>query len=171
AYLNIKSLKSLRYPLINAFTGINRNYGKQQAALFPNSFNSTVLSYGLSANVTIFNGNNLNRQIQNARIIDQSAQYQIDDLKQQLLASIEQTYLQYQNSLTLASLEGENLKVARQNVEIALERYKAGVTTSIEIRQVQQNAIATESRLIDALYNAKLAEIELLRLSSKIVEE
>jgi outer membrane protein TolC len=55
-------------------------------------------------------------------------------------------------------------------VEIALERYRLGVATPLELREVQRNAVATASRLIDAAYNAKLAEIELQRLSSSIIQ-
>jgi outer membrane protein TolC len=170
AYLNIRELQAQRFPVVGIFAGLNENYAKSRANIFPNGFNSTGLNYGISASIPIFNGNNLNRQIQNAKINEQSAQYQIEDIKTQLLADLEQTFLQYDNSLKLAELERENLKLAQQNEEIALERYKAGATTSLELREVQRNAVATESRLIDALFNAKLAEIELLRLSSKIVE-
>jgi outer membrane protein TolC len=76
----------------------------------------------------------------------------------------------YKNSLDLIELEQQNLEVARQNIDIALERYKLGVATPLELREVQRNAVATESRLIEAEYRAKVAEIELLRLSSRILQ-
>jgi outer membrane protein TolC len=45
-----------------------------------------------------------------------------------------------------------------------------GASTALELREVQRNAIDTESRLIDAEYTGKLAEIELKRLSSTIIQ-
>ena len=171
AYQVIRELQAQRYPAIGIFTAFNENFSRSRATLFPSGFTGTGFNYGISANLTLFNGNNLNRQIQNARINEQIAGYQIDDLRNQLLAGIEQNFFQYQNSLRLADLERENLKLARQNEAIALDRYKAGATTSLELRDVQRNAVSAESRLIDALFNAKLAEIELLRLSSRIIQD
>ncbi len=46
-----------------------------------------------------------------------------------------------------------------------------GNSTSYEFREVQRNTVAAETRLIEAEYNAKLAEIELLRLSGGLLEE
>jgi hypothetical protein len=41
----------------------------------------------------------------------------------------------------------------------------------VEFRDVQRNAINAQTRLIDAEFNAKAAEIELFRLSSTITQE
>jgi outer membrane protein len=171
SYLAIKELQALRYPTVNAFAGASRNYNANRAFAVPNISNSVVINYGVSAAVTIFNGNALNRQIQSARIAEETAHFQYDNLKVQLLADLEAAFLQYKNSLLLLELERQNLQVANQNVTISLERFKTGVTTQIETRQVQQNAVSTDSRLIDALFNAKVAEVELIRLSSRILQE
>jgi outer membrane protein TolC len=41
--------------------------------------------------------------------------------------------------------------------------------TSYELREVQRNAVAAETRLIEAKFAAKSAEIELIRLSGGIL--
>jgi outer membrane protein len=83
---------------------------------------------------------------------------------------LERTFLSYKNALELIKLETENYKIARQNIDIAFERYKVGNSTAYELREVQRNAVAAETRLIESEFNAKITEIELLRLSSKIID-
>ncbi|MDJ1500591.1 TolC family protein [Xanthocytophaga agilis] len=170
AYLDAKLVRAQRLPLVNVFTGITGNYQNSRASVVPNLTRSMYVNYGATATIPIFNGNNLNRQAQNARITQQNAEFQFEDLKTQVLADLQVAYVNYSNSLRLIELERQNVAVAQQNVTIALERYKTGVTTSLEVRDVQRNAVAAGSRLIDAIYNAKLGEIELMRLSSQIVQ-
>ncbi len=170
AYLESRLIQAQRYPQLNIFTGLTRNYQNSRAFIVPNLTNSLVLNYGATLSIPIFNGFNLGRQVQNARITQQNAEFQYEDIKNQVLSDLQTAYVSYANSLKLIELERQNVEVAQQNVTIALERYKTGVTTSLEVRDVQRNAVAAGSRLIDAIYNAKLAETELLRLSSQIVQ-
>jgi outer membrane protein TolC len=121
--------------------------------------------------VNVFDGFNQRRRIQNAKINSLIVEDQESDTKNQLLAAFDRSVLSYRNSLQLVSLEQANTKLARQNVDIAFERYRVGNSTSYEFREVQRNTVAAETRLIEAEYNAKLAEIELLRLSGGMLEE
>jgi outer membrane protein TolC len=69
--------------------------------------------------------------------------------------------------LQLVELEVANQNIAKQNVSIANDRYKIGVATPLEFREAQRNLIATQSRLIEAYFQAKIAEIEIYRISNK----
>jgi outer membrane protein TolC len=60
--------------------------------------------------------------------------------------------------------------LAKENVFIALESFKRGVNTFIELRTAQQSLAEAYSRLITARYNAKLAETELLRLNGSLLQ-
>ncbi len=170
AALDRRLIQSQRLPQVNVFTGYTHNNQQSRAGLFPNTNLSDVINYGVSATLTIFDGNNLNRRIQNQRITEDIRNLQLEDLKVWVEADLQRTFTDYQNALNLLQLEQENFKIATQNVEIALERYRIGVATALELREVQRNSVATASRLIDAAYNAKLAEIELQRLSSTIIQ-
>jgi len=94
---------------------------------------------------------------------------QYQDLRNNLVSTLERTYQTYQNALNLIQLENENYLIAKQNIDIAFDRYKVGFATSYELREVQRNAVAAETRLIEAKFNAKSAEIELIRLSGTLV--
>jgi outer membrane protein TolC len=169
AYLNIKATQAQRFPVVSLFSGLTYSKASNGAGFLSGQVNESF-NYGITASLNIFNGFEQNRRIQNAKIQRDISEARIAELKVQLEADLQRAYTDYQNSLNLISLEKQNLEVARQNIDIALERYKLGVSTPLELREVQRNAVATESRLIDAEYSAKLAEIELLRLSSRIIQ-
>lgn len=67
-------------------------------------------------------------------------------------------------------LEEENIKLVRENLFIARERYRLGISTFLEMREAQQSLADANTRLIEARYNTKIAEIELLRLRGDLVK-
>ena len=67
-------------------------------------------------------------------------------------------------------MEETNISLAKENVFIAYERYKLGVTTFLELREAQKSLEDAYNRLIAARYETKLAEIELLRLKGDLVK-
>ena len=158
-------------PLITAQTGYNYQFIDNQGGFGIKSGRAGGPTYLIQATIPIFNGYNLKRQIQNARVNTIIAQNQENDQRLQLQSAMAQTYQIYQNSLKLLNLEVQNNLLANQNVDIAYDRYRIGNSTFVEFRNVQRNAIDAQTRLIEAEYNAKAAEIELLRLSSTITQE
>jgi outer membrane protein len=173
ATLAEKETRSLKMPQLDLIGGLAYTTSANNAAsgFGVQSGDNTALNYGARVSINIFDGYNQKRREQNAKINTTITTFQIADLKNQLQSFLERTFNVYQNSLKLYGLEEQNLKIARQNVGLAFERYKFGNSTAIEFREAQRNAVATESRLIEAAFNVKIAEIELLRLSSSIVEE
>ena len=75
----------------------------------------------------------------------------------------------FRSNLRLVKMEGQNLEVARENLEIALERYRLGALSGLELREVQKILLDAEERLISVKFQTKLAEISLLQISGKIM--
>jgi outer membrane protein TolC len=67
-------------------------------------------------------------------------------------------------------LERDNVRIAKSASDVALEKFRLGGLSSLDLRIVQQNYIRAESRLITTLADAKRAEIELMRLAGDIVK-
>lgn len=172
AALDVEAQKAALYPVVDVLGGYNysANNNLAPAGFGPRQSRNGSLTYGLRATIPILNGFNQRRLIQNAKINQIITEQQEADLLVQIDAALEQTFVNYRNSLRLVDVETQNLSIARQNVDIALERYRIGVATPLELREAQRNAVAVETRLIEAEFNTKVAEIELMRLSSAIVE-
>jgi outer membrane protein TolC len=167
--LDTKTVQSQQKPQIDLLAGYNLNNVANGAGFGVERGSSNVFNYGLRASINIFDGYNQKRRIQNAKINAEIAALQIEDLKNNLLSSLERTYITYENALNLIQLETENYAIAKQNIEIAFDRFKVGIATSYELREVQRNAVAAETRLIEAKFAAKSAEIELIRLSGNLL--
>jgi outer membrane protein len=172
ADLDVKSQRANLFPQVDLLTGYSYNtltngVGPPQGTRTLDNF---VFSYGLRASINIFDGYNQKRREQNAKLGSLIAEYQVNDLRNTLHAVLERTFLSYRNSLDLIKLESENYDIARQNVDIAFERFKVGNSTSYELREVQRNAVAAQTRLIEAQFNAKMAEIELIRLAGEWIK-
>ena len=173
-------IRASRFPQIGLVTsyGLNRNINNAQFITLPTgpvlstSTNSTLgLNYGVTAAVPIFNGFNLRRQEQNARVMEEQSQLSLAQTSLQLDANAATAFAQYQNFLQLLDLEETNIQLARQNVDIALERYRLGLLTPLALREAQRNELNAETRLLDIRYSAKQAEIALRRLSGALVQE
>ena len=167
--LDTKSIQSLQMPQIDLLAGYNMNQVNNGAGFGVQRGTSDVLNYGLRATINIFDGYNQKRRVQNAKINAEIAQLQIDDLKNTLTSTLERAFVTYENALNLISLETENYAIAKQNIDIAFDRFKVGIATSYELREVQRNAVSAETRLIETKFAAKAAEIELIRLSGNLL--
>jgi hypothetical protein len=167
--LDTKSIQSLQMPQIDLLAGYNLSQVNNGAGFGVQKGNSDVLNYGLRATINIFDGYNQKRKVQNAKINAEIAQMQIEDLKNTLISNLEKAFVTYENALNLISLETENYAIAKQNIDIAFDRFKVGIATSYELREVQRNAVSAETRLIETKFAAKAAEIELIRLSGNLL--
>ena len=156
-------------PQIDLLAGYNMNQVNNGAGFGVQRGTSDVLNYGLRATINIFDGYNQKRRVQNAKINAEIAQLQVDDLKNSLISTLERAFVTYENALNLISLETENYAIAKQNIDIAFDRFKVGIATSYELREVQRNAVSAETRLIETKFAAKAAEIELIRLSGNLL--
>ncbi len=169
AYSQYKEYVSSRYPTIDL--GVSYGYGtSNNDAGQLRSSQTNGLTYGISASWNIFDGFNKNRQIQNARIQQETSQLIKEEVEIQLLAELRKRFSNYTNSIAVVRLEETNVLVAQENEQIAVDRYQLGVSTYLELREAQRNNVNAQTRLLNANLLAKLAEIELFRLSGSILE-
>lgn len=173
ASLDVKAIRASRFPVLGVTSAYNFSRSENEPLNeFSPLFNQNAgFNYGLTVSMPIFNGFNINRQAQNARINLEAADIEYKREQNRLDATLARAYSQYKNRLQLLELEESNLTLARQNAEIALERYRLGLLTAIELREAQRNQLVAENRLIDIKYQAKAAETEIKRISSSLLQE
>ena len=167
-------VRAARFPRIGLISGYGLTRNINNAAFAGTTLTSSVnqvqgLNYGITASVPIFDGFNLRRQEQNIRLTEEQRRLQLDQTGLQLDAAAATAFAQYQNYLQLLGFEETNIQLARQNVAIALERYRLGLLTPLALREAQRNVLDAETRLLDIRYQAKQAELALRRLSGELV--
>ena len=92
------------------------------------------------------------------------------EIEQGIKADLLTIYSAYSNYLRLITLEEQNLQTATENLDIALERYKLGNLSGIDLREVQKSLLDARERLLSVEYQTKLAEISLLLISGRIMD-
>src|SRR5690606_37197909 len=87
------------------------------------------------------------------------------ELDQQVLDA----WTTYTTAQQRLALEQENLAGIGTLVDVALESYRLGMITAVELRDVQQGLISAENRLLLAQYEAKTAELQLKWLAGMLL--
>lgn len=164
--LDLKIAKSQNYPYVrlNAGYGYTRNmYGAG------NLDHQKVwgLNYGLTVGFNLFDGFNKKRQQKNARIEVMNRELEYEQLQLSVKTEFANIWMAYQNNLDLLNLERENVQIAHDNYEIAMERYKLGDLSGIELREAQNSLLEAEERLVQAEYSTKICEISLVQISGQ----
>jgi outer membrane protein len=125
-------------------------------------------NYGFTAVVPILNGFNTRRLIKQAGLDLEYNTIAYNTQKSRVELGVNNSYKDYQYQKKALMLEEENISLAKENVFIALERFRQGVSTYLELREAQISLETAFNRLIAARYNTKLAETELLRLKGTL---
>ncbi|MDR0836164.1 MAG: TolC family protein [Tannerella sp.] len=166
--LELKKARSRDYPYVrmNAGYGLTDNwYGSGTMELQKR----LGMNYGVTVGIIIFDGFNRKREQRNARTQIENSDLRRQELELALKADLSNLWMSYRNNLELWNLEKENLQVALDTHEIAIERYKLGTLAGIELREAQNNLLEAKERQSIAEYNTKLCEISLLQISGQIL--
>lgn len=167
AELDLKTVQARNYPYVNLTTGYGYSHNRYGSGT--NRSRGTLgLNAGVQVGFTIFDGNR-RREQRNARIGIDNARLTRQRLEQSLRADLSNFWQAYRNNLEVILLEEENLIAAKENYEIAMERYLLGDLPGIEMREAQKSLLDTEERILTAQYNTKLCEISLQQISGNVM--
>jgi outer membrane protein TolC len=164
--LDYKKVVSRNYPYLKLNAGYDYNFNSYNKGSYIHR-NGWGGNASLSLGFNLWDGNR-RREKNNARIAVENAKLQRDQLELSLKADLGNMWQAYQNNLQLLNLEKLNVITARENHEIAKERYMLGNLSGIEMREAQLSLLQAEERLLSVEYDTKICEISLLLISGKI---
>jgi len=162
-------VESRRYPYLSASSGYNRALNTFSSGDLERNY-TNGMNYGLTFGINIFDGFNQRRNIRNSFIQIENKELEYREIEQGIKADLITLYSAYSNYLRLITLEDQNLQTATENLEIAMERYKLGSLSGIDLREVQKSLLDARESLLSVKYQAKLAEISLMLISGRIME-
>nr|WP_238531096.1 TolC family protein [Flavobacterium frigoris] len=167
AELQLKQIKAGRYPVISVNTAYN--IGETQSSLgFVTQSNSKGFSYGFRASLNLFDGLAQNRNEKIAKIQIENSTLAIEQQNISLNSLLATSYQTYLTNLQLIELEETNEAIAKQNLDITLDKFRIGTITTLEFRTAQLNYVNAKVRYSDAQFQAKLSEIALKELAGNI---
>ncbi len=167
AELQLKQIKGDRYPIIKVNTAYN--FSESQASLgFVTQSSSRGLNFGFTATLNLFDGFAQRRNEKIAKLQIDNANIAIEQQNQLLKTTLTTSYQTYLTNLELTKLEQRNEAIAKQNLEITLDKFRIGTITTLEFRTAQLNFINAKVRNSNAQFQAKLSEISLKELAGNI---
>ncbi len=167
AKLDYKKVCSRDYPYLRANAGYGWTQNKYEMGANDRRTN-LGLNFGLTVGFRLFDGNR-RRERRNASIAVENAGLERDELEQALRADLHNLWQAYQNNLQLLHMERQNIIVAKDNHEIAMERYMQSDISGFEVREAEKSLLDAEERILSVEYDTKLCEISLLQLSGEVM--
>lgn len=166
AELDLRAVQSRNYPYVKVNAGYGYTHNKYNMGTYTDRDN-LGLNFGVTVGINLFNGNK-RRENRNAKLAIENAKLGQEELEQSLRADLMNLWQAYKNNIRLLNLERENLIAAKENHEIARERYMLGNLSGIEMREAQKSLLDAEERILSAEYDTKMCEISLLQISGGI---
>lgn len=172
AELNVRLARATRYPTVAFTSAYNfaRTSNNQVINQFSALFNlNKGFNYGITASIPIFNGFAVRQQIQQAELALRFQQLTYQSQTVVLNTNLTNAYRGYAAELQAVAVLDSSVALARENLFIERERYRLGKTTFIELRTAEENVATVITNLINARYNLKASEVELMRLRGDLV--
>ena len=126
---------------------------------------------GATAAYNLYDGGTRKRNIENATVEEMIAQMNIQDFKRNLDSQLQNTLANYNNQVRLVQLTENLIENARSNLAISKERFDGGLISSFDYRAIQLSFVNASQAKLNALYNLKTTETELMRLTGQLVGE
>jgi outer membrane protein TolC len=172
AGLNVRLAQASRYPTVQLVSAYNFNRTSNNQVINPFSplFNlNRGLNYGVQVNIPILNNFTVRQQIRQAELAVNYLDVAYRNQEALLTTNLLNAYRNYTAQKDVVSTLETSVVLARENLFIERERYRLGRTTYIELRQAEENISTIVTNLINARYNLKVSETELLRLRGELV--
>lgn len=164
-----RELKASYLPVVglNLSYGLNRTQNEVGFLLFNNTYS---LFGGLSASWILYDGGVLQKQNQIRLLELAKAETLFDQMRLNTEGKLQIAWEKMNRQKTQVQREEENLRLAEQALEIALERFRVGSSTSLELMSVQQSYAQAGARLATARFALSASVTELLLLDGSLVQ-
>jgi outer membrane protein TolC len=166
---SIKEARAANLPFIQLNGAYNFTRAQSQAGIvFLNQ--QTGLNGGITASWLLFNGTKNSKLVKERNLLFLNQKYYTEQIQLEVDAQVYTSYKSFVLNKQIVDLERRNLADARDVLTISLERYRIGKSNLLETIETQKNLEDAQTRYIQALYNIKLAEAELLRTNGTLVK-
>ena len=155
------------YPTLRASTGYNVTSSSSAAgfSLLNESYGPFL---GLNLSIPLYGGGVAKHGLKTAKLNTNNARLQYKNAELDLSTELYKTYQSYQNNLQQIPTESDNFKMSQSLLELVMQKFQLGQATMVDVKQAQQSFENAGFRLVSLRFNAKIAEIELKRLSNQL---
>jgi outer membrane protein TolC len=124
---------------------------------------TTVYDVRGTLSIPIFQGNSVHAAILQADARLEESRERLDNLRAQIDADVRTALLNIQSAAEQVEVARSNIDLAEETLRQSKDRFKAGVTDSVEVVQSQEAVASAHEQFISSLYNFNFAKISLAR--------
>ena len=153
---------------VSAQYGYNQNESNTSIIL---DQSNTGLTGFVNLSWDIFDAMSRKRIAQNTQIEIESNELKLESIKKEIQKEFNVTYQQYENNIKLIEIETRNNQASERFFQRAKNQFFQGQLSRSDFRLAQVDLSISKNRLNQSLFMAKIAELNLYRLSGKIINE
>ena len=153
---------------VSAQYGYNQNESNTSIIL---DQSNTGLTGFVNLSWDIFDAMARKRIAQNTQIEIESNELKLESIKKEIQKEFNVTYQQYENNIKLIEIETRNNEASERFFQRAKNQFFQGQLSRSDFRLAQVDLSISKNRLNQSLFKAKIAELNLYRLSGKIINE
>ena len=126
---------------------------------------SAEVTYVVSAGVRIpiFQGGRTKADVDQARVLLRQNQLELENLRGRVEYEVRSALLDVKTSDDQVAVTNQQIDLAAEQLKEAQDRYKAGVSGSLEVVQAQEAVAGANENHIQALYQNNVAKLSLVR--------
>lgn len=156
AELALSAARAERYPSAS----VNGNYG----VIGPNpSQTHGVFTATGSISIPVWQGGRVRGDILEAEAVLRQRQAELSDGRGKVEAEVRTALVDLKTALGQLQVAGTNRDYARETLTEARDRFSAGVSTTVEVVQAQEQLAAAETDYVSSLFSFNLAKLSLAR--------
>jgi outer membrane protein TolC len=162
-----KETRSLMYPTLRANSGYNLSSSSSAAgfSLLNENYGPFL---GINLSIPLYVGGAAKKSLSNTKIVSKNAELQTQSLSKDIYTNAFKTFEAYKNSIEQLPIETDNYNMSQALLSLVMQKYQLGQATMIDVKQAQQSFENAGFRLVSLKYTAKIAEIELKRISNQL---
>lgn len=163
----INNARSNFYPRAGVYAGYDFGRSTNEAGLL-RSNQTYGPTMGVFLQWNLFNGLRDYTTLQVQKIELETSRISEEKATSENTARIIQAYRNYELAQNVLALERINLENAGDNLDIALRKFELAAISSVEFRDIQLQQLQAQNRLLDAMYNIRIYELELKQLAGDL---
>ena len=140
---------SLNYSLNTRYTYINNQTNAPFRDQFKNNKNSGI---GLSMNVPILNGWQVNKNISNSKLNVETSQYTLEGSKKQLYKNIQQAYTDAVAALKKFNVSIKAIASTEESFRYTEQKFNVGMVTPVDYNAAKTQLLKSQSDMAQAKY-------------------
>ncbi len=179
--LNIKNKYAEAIPVISAFA--NLGYTTQSpdfGGIFRTNANFSEVggvgpdtwynfsTVGLSLSWNLFTGLQRNYQIQQEKLSLLKIENGFKSLERSIDLEVEQSQKSFENALERLDVQEENMQLAEEILDVTRIKFEEGVGSNLEVIEADNDLTSAQTNYYQALYDAILAKIDLLKAQGRL---